>query len=199
MPTSLPPTDDAAGSPAREPPEQAAVVLADLDDDALAVLYEQVKAVARRFRTKGFYSDSLVTTDLAHESLLKAFGRMLEQPFESHEHLLNTISKVMYRLLCERLRRRKARDKRMPKVPLLDHDARTTSDTDWLLDFTEHLEVLEQRRNRAAEVLRLRAFFRMSLPEIATTLGCSPEAAQRELAFGRVFLRRRGFHADAIP
>lgn len=199
MPPAHDSVDDHHGSPAVEQGEQAAVVLADLDDDAIAVLYEQVRAVARRFRGKGFHSDSLVTTDLAQETLLKAFGRMLEQPFESHQHLINTLSKVMYRLLCERLRRRKARQKHLQTVPLLDHDAQTTSDIDWLLDFTEHLEVLEHRRNRAAEVLRLRAFFQMSLPEMAEALGCSPAAAQRELAFGRVFLRRRGCHTDDGP
>jgi len=134
MPPAHDSVDDHHGSPAVEQGEQAAVVLADLDDDAIAVLYEQVRAVARRFRGKGFHSDSLVTTDLAQETLLKAFGRMLEK-----------------------------------------------------------------RRSRAAEVLRLRAFFQMSLPEMADALDCSPAAAQRELAFGRVFLRRRGCHNRRRP
>lgn len=190
----------------RQPPRSDAATeagertLAELDDETVALLYDQVRAIAGRFRRTGFQADTLATTDLANETLLKVFSRMTDTSFVSEKHLVNTVAKVMYHLLCERLRRRKARQAQMQSTPLEHdpHDPVGESDHDWLLDFAEHVEALQQRRPRAAEVIRLRVFFSMTVQEIADTLACSKAAAQRELAFSRVFLRRLGYSANEL-
>ena len=75
--------------------------MASLDDEALALLYDQVRAIAGKFRRSGFRAYSLSTTALANETLLKVFSKLIDKPFESQQHLVNTIAKVMYHLLCE--------------------------------------------------------------------------------------------------
>ena len=169
------------------------LTLAALEDEALALLYDQVRAIAGKFRRSGFRADSLATTDLANETLLKVFSKLVDKPFESQQHLVNTIAKVMYHLLCERFRRRKTR-RELAVITQLKHEPHDDeTDRDWLLDFTEQLEVLEERRARAAEVARLRVYFSMTVQEIADTLECSRAAAQREFAFARAFFKRRGY------
>lgn len=97
---------DAKRNPSPQPSDAAdQLTLAGLDDEALALLYDQVRAIAGKFRRSGFRHDSLATTELANETLLKVFSKLIDKPFESQQHLVNTIAKVMYHLLCERFRR----------------------------------------------------------------------------------------------
>jgi DNA-directed RNA polymerase specialized sigma24 family protein len=84
------------------------------------VLYEQVRHIAGRLRTHGFYSDSLSPTDLAHEAMAKILGTANPQPCASERHFLNLASLAMHQLLVDRLRRRQLRG------PALEEIARKT-------------------------------------------------------------------------
>lgn len=193
---------DAKRNPSPQPSDAAEpLTLAGLDDEALGLLYDQVRAIAGKFRRSGFRHDSLATTELANETLLKVFSKLIDKPFDSQQHLVNTIAKVMYHLLCERFWRRKARRERavITQLEYEPHDDRESEiESDWLLDFTEQLEVLEERRSRAAEVARLRVYFSMTIQEIADTLECSKASAQREFAFVRAFLKRKGYDGEPV-
>jgi len=164
--------------------------LADFDDDTICVLYEQVRHIAGRLRTHGFYSDSLSPTDLAHEAMAKILGTANPQPCASERHFLNLASLAMHQLLVDRLRRRQLRG------PALEEIARKTvglwenaaAEAEQLHAFVEELEHLAVRRPLAAEVMRYRFFFRMTLAEIAEQTGQSRSSLQRELAFAQAFL-----------
>lgn len=64
------------------------LTLASLDDEALALLYDQVRAIAGKFRRSGFRADSLATTDLANETLLKVFSKLVDKPFEDRKSVV---------------------------------------------------------------------------------------------------------------
>jgi RNA polymerase sigma factor (TIGR02999 family) len=173
---------------ANEPDRGTAVEL--LDDESIAALYEHVRHIARRIISKGFDSDSLATTDVSHEAFAKILGDMGEVRFESERHLLNTAATVMRRLLIDRLRRRTLRK---PALDELARQMRTLgkhglAKVESERAFTEQLDQLQERRPRAAEVMRFRVYFQMTLQEIADTLGCSVTAVHREVAFARAFL-----------
>lgn len=174
----------------REEPAPIADAVLQLDDDSITLLYEQVRHIARRFLAKGFHSDSLAATELAHEAFAKILGDMRAYPFESDRHVLNMASKVMHRLLIDRLRRRTLRTAALEEIArqtasLGKNAAKAPS---LRLAFAEQLDMLEQRRPLAAEVLRYRFFLRMTLQEIADKLDCSVGKVHGELAFARLFL-----------
>lgn len=173
----------------REERAPAADAVVQLDDDSISLLYEQVRHIARRFLAKGFHSDSLAATDLAHEAFAKILGDMREYPFESDRHVLNMASKVMHRLLIDRLRRRTLRTAALEEIARQTASlGNAANDPALRLAFAEQLDMLEQRRPLAAEVLRYRFFLRMTLQEIADKLDCSVGKVHGELAFARLFL-----------
>ena len=146
-----------------------------LSDDSLTLLYEHIRHIARRFRSEGFYSDSLAATDLAHEALVKLLGSMRDHPFESERHVLNMAAKAMHRLLIDRLRRRELRAAAVEEVRrnLADLTAHAASEPDVLHAFADQVEALERCRPRSADVVRYRFFFRMTFAEIAEQLDSS--------------------------
>lgn len=182
-------------------PRHDGYALAQFDDDSICILYEQVRHIAGRLRKTGFYSDSLSPTDLAHEALAKILGGSSAEPFASERHFLNLASLAMYQLLVDRLRRRQLRG------PALEEIARktvglwenATAETEQLLIFANLLESLAARRPLAAEVVRYRFFFRMTLAEIAEKIGVSKSSLQRELAFAQAFLTRPGHLSIPAP
>lgn len=87
---------DAKRNPSPQPSDAAdRLTLAGLDDEALGLLYDQVRAIAGKFRRSGFHHDSLSTTALSNETLLKVFSKLIDKPFDSQQHLVNTIAKVL--------------------------------------------------------------------------------------------------------
>lgn len=164
-----------------------------LDDDALSLLYQQIHEIARRFRSTGFFSDSIGATDLAHDSLARMLERLSGKTFDSPQHLLNTASQVMHRLLIDRLRRRKLRSAALSELGNAATDLGIANlEDDALAAFADELDLLDQRRPRAAEVLRYRVFFRMTLDEIAREMGWCLSVVRQELSFARAYLTRPG-------
>lgn len=191
-------TPSSAGPGGPGGPDKAVVGL--LDDNSVLLLYQQVRYIARRSKRDRFYADSLATTDLAHETFARILGRSPDLAFESERHFLRTAAKVMHRLLIDRLRRRTLRKAALEEIAgltaLLGRHA--DDQIDLRLDFAEQLEALEQRRPCAAEAVRYRFFFSMTLQEIADQLECSVSGVHREIAFARAFLSRPQQHsADA--
>lgn len=163
-----------------------------LDDASVSLLYDQIREIAHRFCRNGFYSDSINGTDLAHESLARMLGGMADTRFASQRHLLNTAGKVMHRLLVDRLRRRKLRAAALEEIACQTGALGGTPDDYTMVDFADELDRLEERRPRAAEVLRYRFFFGMTLDQMAHEMDCTVSAVRQELAFAQAFLKKPG-------
>ena len=160
----------------------------------MAFLYEHIRHIARRFRGKGFYSDSLAATELAHEALAKLLGDMRDYPFASERHVLNMAAKAMHRPMVDRLRRRTLRAAALKEIRrnAADLTAHAARETELQRSFIDHVEQLERRRPRSAEVVRYRFFLGMTLAEVAQQLDSSVSCVHRELAYARAFLARTG-------
>lgn len=66
-----------------------------------------------------------------------------------------------------------------------------TSPADEVLAVHEALEELKAEDSLAAEVVKLRYFVGLTIPEIAEALGLSPRSADRHWSFARAWLRKR--------
>src|SRR5205085_11461791 len=99
-------------------------------------------------------------------------------------------AEAMRRILVENARR-KGRVKRgggRQRVELDEHTAALPAASDDLLALDEALARLEACDPRRAEVVKLRFFAGLSMPEVASQLGVSLATVERHWAFARVWL-----------
>lgn len=180
------------------------------DEAALATLmpliYEELRAMARRHLNQERGPHTLQRTALVHE----AFLRMVDQTqvnWESRSQFFGIASQMMRRVLVDRARRRNAA-KRGSGVPRVDLDiilaaedsdqmpqqaAGTTPaqdaeiDIEAVHDALERLEALDPDQGKLVE---LRFFGGLSIHEAASVMGVSPATAKREWRIARAWLQR---------
>jgi RNA polymerase sigma factor (TIGR02999 family) len=163
----------AAGDP------QAAVHLFPL-------VYDELRKLAAA-RMAGERPDhTLDATALVHEAYLRLTGA---QSFESRSHLMRAAAEAMRRILVDHARARAAekRGGSRRRVPL-DEAARLAEATGHLLALEDALTRFAAEEPRKAELVVLRFFGGMTVPEAADALGISVPTAERWWSYARTWL-----------
>jgi len=161
------------------------------------LVYDELRAIARRQR-RGWRGDlTLGTTALVHEAYL----RLAEQeriPAESRAHFLGVAAKTMRHILCNysQHRRRQKRGGDAVHVPF-DEDADlfnlpdlSERQTELLESLDEALRRLEQVDRRLSDVVECRFFGGLSIDDTAAALDTSPATVKRHWALARAWLYR---------
>ena len=158
------------------------------------VIYGELRRVAGRYLSKERRQHTLQPTALVHEAWLKLQHERSVQ-LQGRTHGLALAAQAMRRLLVDHGRHQK-RDKRGGGVPpiALD-DLMKAAETDPvpvedLLTLESALTRLEAEDPRAAQVVALRFFSGMSVPEVAEHLQVSPRTVESDWTFARAWLRR---------
>jgi len=157
-----------------------------------ALLYEDLRHLAHERRGALGKNESLLTTDLVHDCWLRLYGGA-EPRWENRRHFFGAAANAMRNILVDRARRRSAlkRDEQRKQelVDDLPEFACAEPVTD-VLSLHLLLEELEQHHARPAQVVTLRFFAGLAMPEIAEVLGISLASAERDWRFGRAWLQR---------
>jgi RNA polymerase sigma factor (TIGR02999 family) len=134
---------------------------------------------------------TLQPTALVHEAWLRLVGK--EQPrFQNHSHFFAAAAEAMRRILVENARR-KARLKRGANAEVRELDEAQIAikgPSDEILAVHDALDQLACEDALAAEVVKLRYFVGLRIPEIAQALDIAPRTADRLWAFARVRLKQ---------
>lgn len=152
-------------------------------------VYEQVRSIARQ-SIRATPHATLGPTDLAHEALLRLLGS--DPGWRDRHHLYNVLAQATRQILVDGARRR-LRDKRGGgQAPLsLSHAEEVALDGDEsLLRVDEALAALAARDARRAQVVEMTYFGGFSREEIAQALDLSVPTIDRDLRFGRAWLKR---------
>ena len=154
--------------------------------DLLPLVYDELKKLAAAKMAAENPGQTLDPTALVHEAYLRLTG---SQTFESRSHFLRAAAGAMRRILVDRARARTAdkRGGRRRRVPL-DEAARWTDSPDDLLALEDALERFAAEEPRKAELVVLRYFAGMTVPEAAGALGVSVPTAERWWAYARTWL-----------
>jgi RNA polymerase sigma factor (TIGR02999 family) len=157
-----------------------------------ALLYEDLRELAHERRGAMGRNESLRTTDLVHDCWLRLYGGA-EPQWENRRHFFGAAANAMRNILVDRARRRSAlkRDERR-KQELEDDDLPEFACGEPVIDVLSlhlSLEELEQQHPRPAQVVTLRFFAGLTMPEIAEVLGISLASAERDWRFGRAWLQ----------
>jgi RNA polymerase sigma factor (TIGR02999 family) len=165
------------------------------DVDAASVLplvYDELRAVARRQLSAERPDHTLQATALVHEAYL----RLVDQDavaWKGRNHFLAVASLAMRRLLVDhaRARRRNKRGGDAQKVPLTSTLPIAGGDpTDEIVAIDDLLTTLAGFDERAARVVECRYFAGLSIDETAAALGLSPMTVKRSWQLARAWLRK---------
>jgi RNA polymerase sigma factor (TIGR02999 family) len=152
----------------------------------LPLVYDELRQLAAHKLAHESAGQTLDATALVHEAWMRLAGG---QPFESRSHFFRASAEAMRRILVDHARARNAdkRGGRWARVELADWN-KVAQAPEQVLALSEALERFAASEPRKAELVTLRFFGGMSMPEAAAALGVSLPTAERWWAFARSWL-----------
>ncbi len=161
-------------------------------EELYALVYEELRAMARRQMARERPGRTLQATALVHEAYLKLVGAEGEDGWANRRHFFKAAAEKMRQILIDAAREKGARKRGGGWRRLsLDH-AGLALDTppDGLLDLDDAITALEAEHPLRAELVKLRLFAGLGQGEAAAALDLAPTTADRQWAFARAWLWR---------
>ena len=159
-------------------------------DQLLPLVYEELRKLAAAKMAQEKPGQTLQATALVHEAWIRLAGSD-QQQWRGRSHFFGAAAEAMRRILIDKARH-KASLKRGADQPLEDlHESQIemTAPADEMVAVHEALDALGLEDATAAEVVKLRYFVGLTIPEIAEVLGISPRSADRHWQFARAWLK----------
>ena len=160
--------------------------------DLLPLVYDELRKLAAARLADEKPGHTLQPTALVHEAYVRLVGPEPEQQWNGRGHFFAAAAEAMRRILLDAARR-KSRAKRgggMARQNLDAIDPAVPEDSDDLVALDEALGRLAAADPQAAEVVRLRFYAGLPIPEVARVLGISPRTADRTWAYARAWLHQ---------
>jgi len=157
------------------------------------LVYDQLRAAAHRLIAREAPGHSLQTTALVHEAYLRLSKPEPERRWGGPSHFSAVLVEVMRRILVESARRKKRlkRGGGMTRQDLEPGALEAPGDDDTLLALDEALTALAAVNASWAELVKLRYFGGLTVPEAARALGVAPRTADAWWAAARNWLKNR--------
>ena len=157
--------------------------------DLLPLVYDELRLLASRRLAGERPGQTLQATALVHEAYARLVGKGNEH-WNGRGHFFAAAAESMRRILIERARA-KNRQKRgggARRFDLRAEDLTVDAVPEEILDLDQALSKLSAEDPIKAELVKLRFFGGMSLPEAAAFLRISISTADRYWAYARAFL-----------
>ena len=157
--------------------------------DLLPLVYGELRKLAAAKLAREKPGQTLDATALVHEAYLRLVG---EQQFDGRGHFFAAAAEAMRRILIDSARRKRSRKhggdrarEDLAEAELAAPEAPTD-----LLALDDALTRLAETDRAAAELVQLRYFTGLSIPEAAAVLGTSVRSAERLWTYARAWLHR---------
>jgi RNA polymerase sigma factor (TIGR02999 family) len=161
-------------------------------EQLLPLVYDELRKLAAQRLAQEKPGQTLEATALVHEAYLRLVDVEQAQHWNSRGHFFAAAAEAMRRILVENARRKRSR-KRGGDQQRIDLDVLAAASPprhDDLLAIDEALSQLSAADPQAAELVKLRYFTGLTVPEAAAVLGVSPRTADFLWAYARAFLLR---------
>jgi RNA polymerase sigma factor (TIGR02999 family) len=157
--------------------------------ELLPLVYEELRRLAANKLAHEAPGQTLQTTALVHEAWLSLAGSGDSQ-WQNRTHFLAAAADAMRHILIDRARRknRVRHGKGLLRVNLGDVDLASAADDDTLLRVDEALTKFAAEDPVKAQLVKLRYFVGLSIPEAAAAMGMSESTAKRAWAYARAWL-----------
>ena len=162
-------------------------------EQLLPLVYEELRKLAAQKLAQENPGQTLQATALVHEAYLRLVDGDKAQHFNSRTHFFFAAAEAMRRILVENARRKESLKRGGDRVrQVLDEENLVApEEPDELLALDEALEQLAVRDLQAAEVVKLRYFAGLTVPQTAEILSISPRTVDSLWAFARAWLLRK--------
>jgi RNA polymerase sigma factor (TIGR02999 family) len=157
----------------------------------LALIYGELREIARRLMSRERVEHTLQPTALVHEVYLKLVDRQAMR-WNDRAHFLGIAARAMRQILIDHARQRAAakRGQGWDRVTF-DHQLALAAGDDFaILELHEALEKLGALDERAARVAEMRLFGGMTVREAAHVLEVSQRTVDDDWAMARAWLSR---------
>ena len=159
-------------------------------ENVAPVVYDELRRVAAAYMRRERPGQTLQATALVHEAYLRLVGVDNLSQWDSRGHFFAAAAEAMRRILID-----KARQKQRPKhggqrrrVNLDEISASDDQPAEDLLALDEALTALAAVAPRKAELVKLRFYAGLTIPEAAAALGISEATAERDWTYARTWL-----------
>ena len=166
-------------------------------EDLLRLVYEKLRSMAAGRMAGEVHEETLQATALVHEAWMQL--KPQDHEWNGRAHFFGAAAEAMRRILIQRARRRLAakRGSGIRPLPMDQPEGRSAMDVpvpvetdDRLLALHDALDRLAESDPQKAEIVKLRYFTGLSIPEAAEVMGISVATANRHWAFSRAWLLR---------
>ncbi len=160
-------------------------------EELLPLVYNELRQLAGHKMAGQPPGQTLQPTALVHEAWLKLSGTGHEQ-YAGRAHFFAAAAEAMRQILIDRARRKAALKRGENCVVEELHESRIEfrAPSAELVAVHDALDQLAAEDRLAADVVKLRYFVGMTIPEVAEALDIAPRTADRHWLFARAWLKR---------
>ena len=172
---------------------------ATASEQLLPLVYQELRKLAAAKLSFEQPGQTIQPTVLVHEAYLRLVNVEEPQRWDGMGHFFTAAAEAMRRILIENARRKQT-ERRGGGQKRLDLDTVNPESKvrdDELLALDESLAQLERRWPERGQLVKLRYFAGMTIPEAAKTLRISRATAERHWTFARAWLRAQLQHDGA--
>lgn len=159
-------------------------------DQLLPLVYDELRSLAATRLKSDRAGESLQATVLVHEAYIRLVDQDRVQKWNSRGHFFAAAAEAMRRILVENARRKQSlkRGGQFQKVDLDFVNPEIEGQQIDLLALDEALTVLEAEYPEKAQLVKLRFFAGLTIPDAAKAMGISHATAERHWAYARTWL-----------
>jgi RNA polymerase sigma factor (TIGR02999 family) len=159
----------------------------------LPAVYNDLRRLAAAKLAHEPPGQTLEPTALVHEAFLRLTRDKRADHWDNRGHFFAAAAEAMRRILVEHARRKHALKNGggMARHPLDEAELLAPETREDLLALDEALTQLADADPAAAQLVQLRYFGGLSIPDAARALGISPRSADRLWAYARAWLHER--------
>jgi RNA polymerase sigma factor (TIGR02999 family) len=161
-------------------------------EQLLPLVYDELRRLAAQKLAQERPGQTLEATALVHEAYMRLVGGDPIQQWNSQGHFFAAAAEAMRRILVDNARHKQSKKRAGGRVYLdLNELAPATSErSDDVLDIDAAVADLAKADAQAAELVKLRYFAGLTIPQAAEALGVSPRNADFLWAYARAWLLR---------
>jgi RNA polymerase sigma factor (TIGR02999 family) len=161
-------------------------------DRLIEAVYKELHSLASAKLAGERNNLTLQATELVHEAWLRLGGDR-QNNWQNRSHFFSSAAEAMRRILVDRARRRcRIRRGEGDRPVSLDDEMNLPApqQAEHIVAVNEALQRLAATDHQCAEVVKLRYFIGLTIPEIAMVLGVSESTTKRIWEFSRAWLFR---------
>ena len=162
----------------------------DAAEGLLPLVYEELRQLASQRLTNEPAGQTLQATALVHEAYLRLVDVEDPQQWNSRGHFFAAAAEAMRRILVENARRKRSvkHGGQFVRQELQEDAVAASSNRHDLLAVHETLDRLENVDAQAANLVKLRYFAGLTVPESANALGLSTRTAERLWTWSKAWI-----------